>query len=323
MSSTRGEAALDPVIDARALGVRYGKTLALDGVSLQVAPGTVYALLGRNGAGKSSLVRCLLGQQQPSSGRVRLFGRESWHHRSSLMESIGVVPEEPDAPASMTAKQLGRFSSRLYPRWDRAGFSARMSRFEVPMTTDFGQLSRGQKAQVMLSLALASNPRLLVLDDPTLGLDAVARRSIYEELVVELADRGTTIFITTHDLPGIEAVATDVAILGAHKLVLDEPLESLKQRFRHVAFGRTDGRGDRLGDGTDLLAALKPLEVKSRGRGIEALVAGFDNEAFERLRTTTDIEGLETWPAALEDIVIAVTEAAGTASASSGTRGTK
>ncbi len=306
MSITSGEA----VIDVERLGVRYGKTTALDGVSLSVAPGSVYALLGRNGAGKSSLVRCLLGQQKPTSGRVRLFGRETWRHRASLMADLGVVPEEPDAPVAMTPKQLGRFCSRLHPRWDATGFSARLSRFEVPLTTAFGQLSKGQKAQVMLALALAPYPRLLVLDDPTLGLDVVARRAVYEELIVELADRGMTVFITSHDLAGIEAVATRVAILSACKVALEEPLEDLKQRFRRVAFGRTDGRGDRSSDGTDLLAALEPLEVKSRGRGVEALVSRFDDEAFERLRATADVEAAETWPASLEEIVIAVTEVA-------------
>ncbi len=301
-----------PVIEVEGLGVRYGKTAALDEVSLRVAPGSVYALLGRNGAGKSSLVRCLLGQQKPSRGRACLFGRDSWPHRASLMADLGVVPEEPDAPAAMTARELGRFCSRLYPRWDAEGYSARLRRSEVPTATAFGRLSKGQKAQVMLSLALASNPRLLVLDDPTLGLDAVARRSVYEELVVELADRDLTVFITSHDLHGIEAVATSVAILSGRRLALEEPLESLKKRFRRVAFGRVSGRGDRANDGTDLLAGLEPVEVKSRGRGIEALVAGFDAQALERLRGLPDVEGLEVWPASLEEIVIAVTEGAGT-----------
>ncbi len=300
----------NPVIEVDGLNVHYGKTVALDGVSLEVEPGSVYALLGRNGAGKSSLVRCLLGHQRPTGGRVRLFGRDSWRHRASLMADLGVVPEEPDAPAGMTVTQLGRFCSRLYPRWDAAGYSTRLSRSEVPRDTAFGQLSKGQKAQVMLSLALASSPRLLVLDDPTLGLDAVARRSVYEELVVELADRGMTVFITSHDLQGVEAVATRVAILKAHELALEEPLEGLKKRFRRVTFGRTNGRGDRASDGTDLLGDLEPLEVKSRGRGIEALVSRFDDDAFERLRATPDVEGLEAWPASLEEIVIAVTDSA-------------
>ena len=297
-----------PVIDVDSLSVRYGKTTALDGVSLRVESGSVYALLGRNGAGKSSLVRCLLGQQKPTGGCVRLFGRESWRHRASLMAKLGVVPEEPDAPVVMTAKQLGGFCSRLYSLWDADGYRARLSRFDIPLNTAFGQLSKGQKAQVMLALALASMPRLLVLDDPTLGLDAVARKAVYEELIVELADLGMSVFITSHDLAGIEAVATRVAILNGGKVALEEPVEDLKKRFRHLSFGRIDGHGDRASDGTDLLAGLEPLEVKSRGRGIEALVARFDHQTFERLRAMPDVEGAEAWPASLEEIVIAVTE---------------
>lgn len=297
-----------PMIRIDRLGVRYGKAEVLKDISLEVPSGSVYALLGRNGAGKSSLVRCLLGQQKPTTGRAQLFGRDVWRHRTSLMQSLGVVPEEPDAPAAMTPRQLGTFCSRLYPRWDASGYAARLGRFEVPLGTAFGKLSKGQKAQVMLSLSLASEPRLLVLDDPTLGLDAVARRAVYEELVGELADRGMTVFMTSHDHAGIEAVATHVAILSARGLALEESLEDLKGRFRRVVFGRVNGQGDRLSDGTDLLAAFEPMEVKPRGRGIEALVARFDADAFECLRSTPDVEGLEVWPASLEDIVIAVTE---------------
>ncbi len=300
-----------PVIEVEALGVRYGKITALDGVSLQVEPGAVYALLGRNGAGKSSLVRCLLGHRRPDAGRTALFGRDSWRHRHRLMARLGVVPEEPDAPPAMTAEQLGRFSSKLYPRWNAGAYAARLARFEVPMDLAFARLSKGQKAQVMLSLALAPAPRLLVLDDPTLGLDAVARKAVYEELVVELADRDLTVFLTSHDLRGVEAVATRVAVLSAGRLLLDEPLEDLKGRFRRVRFRRIDGRGDRRRDGTDLLEGLAPLEVKSRGRGAEALVARFDRARFERLRSTPDVEGAEVLPASLEEIVIALTETGG------------
>lgn len=298
----------ESVIRIESLGVCYGRTVALEDVSLRVAAGEVCALLGRNGAGKSSLVRCLLGHRRPSTGQIAVFGHDTWTHRAELMEKIGVVPEAPDAPPAMTAGQLGRFSSSLYPRWDARGYSERLRRCEVPFNTAFARLSKGQKAQVMLSLALASKPRLLILDDPTLGLDAVARRAVYEELVVELADREVTMLITSHDLPGIESFATGIALLRGGRLLLDEPLEALKQRFRYISFGRIEGHGDRLSDGSDLLEGLQPLTVRSRGRGIEALIARFDERRFERLRATPDIEAAETWPASLEDIVIALTD---------------
>ncbi|HKD19278.1 MAG TPA: ABC transporter ATP-binding protein, partial [Thermoanaerobaculia bacterium] len=179
------------------LTVRYGRTTACADVSLSVEAGSVYALLGRNGAGKSSLVRCLLGQQKASAGRALLFGDDSWTTRRRAMTRTGVTPEDPDAPPSMTARQLSDFCRRVYPRWDDDAVAARLSRFGIPPKTPFGQLSRGQKAQVMLALALGHGPELLVLDDPTLGLDAVARRGLYEEIVGELADRRTTVFLTT------------------------------------------------------------------------------------------------------------------------------
>ena len=195
------------------LTVRYGDRLALDDVSFSVPEGSVYGLLGRNGAGKSSLVRCLLGEQKPTAGRAALLGRDVWKERAAILAEVGVVPEEPDMPPTMSPRQVARFCSRLYPRWDGAGVEKRLERFGVPGDTPFGRLSKGQRAQVALALALASAPRLLVLDDPTLGLDAVARRAVFEELIGELADRGTTVFITTHDLAGVERIADRVAIL--------------------------------------------------------------------------------------------------------------
>ena len=148
--------------------MRYGRATACAGVSLSVARGAVYALLGRNGAGKSSLVRCLLGQQRPSSGRAMLFGEDVWKARARLMARVGVVPEEPDAPPAMTARQIAGFCRRLYPSWDQAGVDRRLERFGVPPGVAFGRLSKGEKGEVMLAAALGHAPELLVLDDPRL-----------------------------------------------------------------------------------------------------------------------------------------------------------
>jgi ABC-2 type transport system ATP-binding protein len=277
------------------LTVRYGQRLALDRVSLAVPEGSVYALLGRNGAGKSSLVRCLLGEQKPSDGRVLLLGQEVWRRRASILAEVGVVPEEPDAPPAMTARQLSRFCSRLYPRWDAAGVEARLKRFGVPAGTPFGKLSKGQKGQVLIALALAASPRLLVLDDPTLGLDAVARKAVFEELIGDLADRGTTVFITTHDLAGVERIADRVGILRAGRLVLDEEMEALKARFRRVSFPRS--REAAVGR----LTALAPVAVASRGWEVDAVVSRY---AEEHLPVE---DGPEVSALTLEEIFIALT----------------
>jgi ABC-2 type transport system ATP-binding protein len=282
-------------IQVEGLTVRYGARLALDDVSFAVAEGAVTALLGRNGAGKSSLVRCLLGEQCPASGRVSLLGMDVWTQRASILTNVGVVSEDPDMPPAMTSRQIARFCSRLYPSWDAAGVEARLKRFGVPGDVPFGKLSKGQRAQVALALALASAPKLLVLDDPTLGLDAVARKTVFEELIGELADRGTTVFLTTHDLAGAEKIADRVAVLRQGKLVLDEDMEALKQRFRRLSFpsGEREAR----------LAALEPVAMASRGWGIEAVVARYDKERWG----AAGQDGPEVSALTLEEIFIALT----------------
>jgi ABC-2 type transport system ATP-binding protein len=282
-------------IALEALTVRYGERLALDQVSLVVPEGAVYALLGRNGAGKSSLVRSLLGEQQPTAGRALLLGRDVWRERAAILSEVGVVPEDPDAPPAMTARQLSRFCSRLYPQWDAAGVEERLARFGVSPTTPFGKLSKGQKGQVMMALALASSPRLLVLDDPTLGLDAVARKAVFEELIGDLADRGTTVFITTHDLAGVERIADRVGILRAGRLVLDEEMETLKARFRRISFPRSKEAA------VGRLKALAPVALASRGWEVEAVVSRYEEGSLP-VEDEPEVSALT-----LEEIFIALT----------------
>jgi len=291
---------MNTVAECSNLEVRYGKTRALTDVSLSVQAGSVYALLGRNGAGKSSLVRCLLGQQKPESGEVQLFGEDAWSRRTQAMARTGVVPEEPEVPSSMSAEQVVSFCSRLYPRWDGPSVKARLERFQIPQCIPVGRLSKGQKAQLSLVLALGSNPELLVLDDPTLGMDAVARRELYQELLGDLADRGSAVFITTHDLAGIEGIADRVGILQKGKMALDEDLETLKGRFRRV-------RGLAL-DPVDRERSLKPFETlraKDMGWGAEVLVTNFDEATFAEQRRASAFEG-EMESLSLEEIFIAV-----------------
>lgn len=234
MSDDRNESQALPIAVER-LTVRYGSRTALDGVTLSVPRGSVYALLGRNGAGKSSLVRCLLGQQKPEGGRALLFGLDAWSHRARAMERTGVVPEDPDAPPGLSPRRIAAFCAKIHPRWDAGAVAERLRRFEVPTDLPFGRLSKGQKGLVSLALALGHAPELLVLDDPTLGLDVVARRSLFEEVIGDLADRGTTVFVTTHDLAGVEGIADRVGFLRGGRLVVDESMESLKERHAEAA----------------------------------------------------------------------------------------
>ena len=282
------------VIQTEALTVRYGKNVAVDSVNLSVQQGTVYALLGRNGAGKSSLVRCILGQQKPSAGAARLFGDDVWRKRRDLMDRVGVVPEDSDIPPEMTVAQVERFLAPMYSRWNSSAVASRLQRFQIAPAARFGNLSKGQKKQVMLALALAITPELLILDDPTLGLDVVARKVLFEEVITEMADRGISVLITTHDLAGVEAIADRVAILRGGSLVLDEEMEAVKGRFRRIRFASSPLT----------LTAGNLLTVRQWGNGTEAIVSNFDDLALERFRSEANVA--EVVPMTLEEIFIAV-----------------
>jgi ABC-2 type transport system ATP-binding protein len=240
-----------PALETDGLTIRYGRTTVVEALSLAVPRGSVYALLGRNGAGKSSLLRVLLGQRPAAIGRVLLLGEDPWTRRTSLMAKVGVVPEEPDAPPEMTAAQLSAFCGRLHEQWDGGAVAERLRRFEVPLDRPFGSLSKGQRGAVSLALSLGHAPELLLLDDPTLGLDVVARDAVFQEVIGDLADRGTTVFVTTHDLRAIEGIADHVAILHGGRLVLAGALEALKaehglpleQIFASVAGTRASDAG--------------------------------------------------------------------------------
>jgi ABC-2 type transport system ATP-binding protein len=305
LSSTVAPAS-SAVVSVQGLVVRYGGNPkpTLEEISFSVPKGSVYALLGRNGAGKSSLVRCLLGQQKPTSGSCALFGGDSWKTRGRAMAKVGVVPEDPDAPPAMTARQLAAFFSRVYPTWNGGSVFDRLRRFGVPADLAFGSLSKGQKALVSLALALGSAPDLLLLDDPTLGLDAVARAAFFDELVGELADRGTTVLLTSHDLAGVEKMADRVGILKGGKLVLDESLESLKARFRRLRYGN-EATEDPASYGQEL-SAFDSLKVKVRGWGIEAVVSNYGDESFAKFAALEGVVDAEASALSLEEIFIAI-----------------
>ena len=276
-------------LQASGITVRYGKRVAVDSASLTVPRGAVYALLGRNGAGKSSLVRCILGQQRPDAGSVTLFGEDVWKHRASLMERVGVVSEEADAPPQMKVAELSRFCCRLYSRWSQDAVEQRLKRFGIDAQARFGDLSKGQKKQVGLALALASSPELLILDDPTLGLDVVARKSLFEEVISELADRGITVVLTTHDLTGVEAIADRIAIMSEGRVVLEEELEVVKARFRRIRYAQ---RPVALESGA--------IAMRSWGSsGAEAIVSDYQ-ESPDRFQAA-QVEALS-----LEEIFIAI-----------------
>jgi ABC-2 type transport system ATP-binding protein len=290
-----GEAA---VLSVEGLAVRYGPRTVLEGVSFQVPRGSVFALLGRNGTGKSSLVRCALGLQKPARGAVRLFGEDAWVSRKRAMGRVGIVPEQPDAPPEMTAGELLAFCAPFYPKWNDTAARDRLERYAVPLAVPFGRLSKGQKGAVMLALALAASPELLVLDDPTLGLDAVARRALYDELIGELADRGITALVTTHDLDGIEPIADRVAVLDGAQLVVNETLDGLKGRFRRIRCVASAAPFS--------WEPFEPIAAVEKDWGREAVVGNFTEDRLAAFVARAGSANVEVDPLSLEEIFLSL-----------------
>jgi ABC-2 type transport system ATP-binding protein len=292
------------VLELDSVTIAYGGKPLLREISLGIAPGTVYALLGRNGTGKSSLVRVLLGLQRPEAGRAILFGRDAWRERASLMDRIGVVPEAPDAPSTASADRLSAFCGRVHRRWDAGAVARRLDRLGVTRRRPFGKLSKGERGSVHFALALGGSPDLLVLDDPTLGLDPVARHELFGDLIGELADRGTTVFLTTHDLAGVEGIADRVGILAGGKLAVEGNLEELKSRFRRITYSNeiTPSR-ESYGTELDLFDAAR---VRVRGWGVEAVVTDFDEARFGRFRAQDGVSAAAADSMSLEEIFLAV-----------------
>jgi ABC-2 type transport system ATP-binding protein len=275
------------------LAIRYGRKTVVRDVTFQVPPGSVYGLLGRNGEGKTSIVHALLGQEPASSGSARLFGADSWRDRRRNMTRVAFVPEVPQVAPGVRVVDLLRFLRRVRPRWDEAAARRLLSDLGIADASPFGRLSRGQKTQLALITALACRPELLICDDPTLDLDAVARRELLDRLIVELAENGTTVFVTTHDLDVFAGVLDRVGILAGGRLLIDEELESLRGRYCRLESESPSAIG------AAQVTEMKPLigeESSSRGA---LVVTAFQ----ESLRPP----GVRAVPLSLEEIFVLVT----------------
>jgi ABC-2 type transport system ATP-binding protein len=224
---------------------------------------------------------------------------DAWRRRDRILARTGVVPETPTVPPRMTTAQACAFCAALRRGWDQASVDRRLERFSVDPGLEFGSLSRGQQTQVSLALALGGGPEFLVLDDPTLGLDPVARRDLFAEVLEDLAERGTTVLVTTHDLAGIEGIADHVAILHEGRMLLDEPLEGLKARFRVLRCPPDFPE--------EALAPMRPLRASRSALGLEAAVSAYSPEAL----AGAGLEPGNAGAAGLEDIFLATVATGG------------
>jgi ABC-2 type transport system ATP-binding protein len=224
----------EPVINVSELTRCFGARTALASVSLSMPRGAVYGLVGANGAGKTTLIKHILGLLRAESGSVRVFGLDSVADPVGVLSRIGYLSEENDLPGWMRVDELIRYSRAFYPAWDDAYAEELRQTFALDLTAKVRNLSKGQKARAGLLIALAYRPELLVLDEPSSGLDPIVRRDILGAVIRTIADEGRTVLFSSHLLEEVEQVADHVTMISDGRIALSAPLDVIKESHRCV-----------------------------------------------------------------------------------------
>jgi ABC-2 type transport system ATP-binding protein len=222
----------ESVINVSGLTRRFGAKTALESVSVSMPRGAVYGLVGANGAGKTTLIKHILGLLRAESGSVRVFGLDPVADPVAVLSRIGYLSEENDLPGWMSVDELIRYSRAFYPAWDDAYAEELRQAFALDPTAKIKNLSRGQKARVGLLIALAHRPELLVLDEPSSGLDPIVRRDILGAVIRTVANEGRTVLFSSHFLGEIEQVADHVTLINEGRIVLSAPLDAIRESHR-------------------------------------------------------------------------------------------
>jgi ABC-2 type transport system ATP-binding protein len=232
----------EPVVRLFELTRSFGKTLALNRVDLEVPQGKVFGLVGANGAGKTTLIRHILGLLKAQSGMVRVVGRDPVADPPAVLSRIGYLSEENDLPGWMRVGELVRYSRAFYPSWDDAYAEELQRDFGLSPAAQVGKLSKGQRARMGLLIALAYRPDLLVLDEPSSGLDPLARRDILGAIIRTIADEGRTVLFSSHLLGEVEQVADIVTMLDRGSVVFSAEVDSLKETHRCLTLRFSEAR---------------------------------------------------------------------------------
>lgn len=289
---------MDEVIQTHGLTRSFGGRRVVDGLTLAVPRGAIYALLGDNGAGKSTTIRMLMGLLPADSGSARLLDQDCWSAAIALRHRVGYVPERPRYYDWMTVAEIGRFTAAFH----RPGYAARYQtlteRFHLDIRSKLKTLSKGGYARVGLALALAVDPEVLILDEPTSGLDLLTRREFLRSMV-DLAAEGRTILIASHAVAEVERVASHAAFLSAGRLLLAGPLDELRQRLVSVRVRHSELPVEPAGFGT-------VLACERSGREWQAFVLDPDRPAVEALRQRPGVLEVGQEPLTLEEMYTAL-----------------
>jgi ABC-2 type transport system ATP-binding protein len=294
MSGSREET----VVRVSRLSRHFKRKRALDGVDLTVRKGTVHGLVGQNGAGKTTLIKHLLGTLRAEQGSVEVFGKDPTREFVGVLSQVGYLSEDRDLPGWMRVRELMRYTQAFYPTWDEAYAEQLRERFKLDAETRIKQLSRGEKAKVGLLCALAYRPPLLLLDEPSTGLDVGARRDILGAIVRTVADEGRTVIFSSHLLDEVERVADVITMIHDGRVVVDGPLDDIKGAHKTLQLEFDEPR-----EALDSLPGL--LHADGHGREWRAVVEAhhdaFKNGAFEAMGGRV----VETQTPSLEEIFLA------------------
>ena len=248
-----------PCIEARGLRKAFGTTVALGGVDLRVEEGRILGLIGPNGAGKTTALNAILGLI-PYEGQLRVLGRDPWIERERLMRDVSFISDVAVLPRWIRVSQALEYVAGVHPRFDRARAEAFLAKTTIKHSSKVRELSKGMVAQLHLALVMAIDARLLVLDEPTLGLDILYRKQFYDSLLNDYYDRSRTIIVTTHQVEEIQHVITDLMFIDRGRIVFNCNMEEFESRYAEVIV-----KPDRLADAH----ALKPMnERQMLGRSI-------------------------------------------------------
>ena len=241
------------VIDARDLRKAYGKTVALSGADFRIEPGRIVGLIGPNGAGKTTALKAMLGLV-PFKGELKVLGRDPRTRRDELMNDVCFIADVAVLPRWMRVREAISFVEGVHPRFDRARCERFLANTKLTPKMRVRQMSKGMIVQLHLALVMAIDARLLVLDEPTLGLDVLYRKEFYQRLLEDYFDEDKTIIITTHQVEEVEHILTDVLFIRDGAIVIDAPMDELAQRFTEVLVESSQAEAAR---------ALGPVDERS------------------------------------------------------------
>ena len=260
-------------IDARGLRKTYGSTVALDGIDLRIDEGRIVGMIGPNGAGKTTALNAILGLI-PYEGELTVLGRDPWTNRDELMREVAYIADVAVLPRWIVVSRLLDYVAAVHPRFDRAKAEALLAKTTIRSASKVRELSKGMVTQLHLAIVMAIDARLLVLDEPTIGLDLLYRKQFYDTLLNDYFDANRTIVVTTHQVEELEHVLTDVIFIDRGRIVFQRSMEEVESRYVEVVV-----RPERV----DAARALHPMSVRPAiGRSI-LLFDGADRRQLAEL----------------------------------------